>query len=189
MSSTAARPDAHARFEELFRAHHDDVLRYAARRLGAERAPDVVAETFLVAWQRLPDDLAAPLPWLYAIARRTVANHLRAGRRRARHELPPAADSVGTQPSEQGDQDVRREDALGALRRLRAEDREILMLVGWEGLDRTEVAEVLGCSPGTAGVRLYRARRRLEAAMAAGAGPAQRRMILGRERAGEGRGA
>jgi RNA polymerase sigma-70 factor (ECF subfamily) len=36
-------------------------------------APDVVAETFLVAWRRLDDVPADPLPWLYGVARRVLA--------------------------------------------------------------------------------------------------------------------
>jgi DNA-directed RNA polymerase specialized sigma24 family protein len=52
----------------------------------AEDAADVVAETFLVAWRRI-DDLPPGREgrlWLYGVARRVCANHLRGVRRRHR---------------------------------------------------------------------------------------------------------
>jgi RNA polymerase sigma-70 factor (ECF subfamily) len=143
--------------EALFAAHYDDVLAYALRRSDGEAAQDVVAETFLVAWRRLevvPDDA---LPWLYGVARRVLANQRRSDRRRdalaqrlAAHAAPTDRPAVG------GDVSL-----LRALARLSEQDCEALMLVAWEGLDRRRAAAALGCRPGTLGVRLHRARRRL----------------------------
>src|SRR5215471_5658294 len=73
-SNDAARD----RFAALYDQHYPAVLRYAARRIGAEAARDVAAETFLVAWRlldRVPSE--QPLPWLYATARKCLANELR----------------------------------------------------------------------------------------------------------------
>jgi RNA polymerase sigma-70 factor, ECF subfamily len=53
-----------------------------------------------------------------------------------------------------------------ALARLPERDREVILLVAWEGLDRSAVARVLGCSRPNVALRLFRARRRLEAALA-----------------------
>jgi DNA-directed RNA polymerase specialized sigma24 family protein len=50
-----------------------------------------------------------------------------------------------------------------ALGRLRTADRELLMLTAWEGLDASQVASVLGCTPQAVHTRLYRARTRLRA--------------------------
>jgi DNA-directed RNA polymerase specialized sigma24 family protein len=47
--------------------------------------------------------------------------------------------------------------ASAALGRLSDADREILLLVSWEGLSSAEVAVVLGCSPTAARIRLHRA--------------------------------
>ncbi len=41
-------------------------------------------------------------------------------------------------------------------------DREVLMLAGWEGLNASEMGRVLGCSPTAARIRLHRARSRLK---------------------------
>ncbi|GAB3962715.1 hypothetical protein GCM10029978_018760 [Actinoallomurus acanthiterrae] len=58
-----------------------------------------------------------------------------------------------------GGQDV---DAVRtAFRRLGDDDRELLSLVGWEGLTPSEAATVLGRSRGAVRVQLHRARKRL----------------------------
>jgi RNA polymerase sigma-70 factor (ECF subfamily) len=53
-----------------------------------------------------------------------------------------------------------------ALGRMTEDDRELLMLAGWEGLDSVQLACVLGCSPAAARIRLHRARSRLVKEMA-----------------------
>jgi hypothetical protein len=61
------------------------ILAYALRRtLTRDDAADVVAETFLQAWRRLeqaPEEGSAVRLWLYGIARKVLANHLRGKRR------------------------------------------------------------------------------------------------------------
>src|SRR3954447_11307673 len=78
---------AKVRFGRIYRAQAAAILAYALRRVeDTEDAADVVAETFLVAWRRLdevPIDATARL-WLFAVARRVVANQHRAERRRSR---------------------------------------------------------------------------------------------------------
>jgi RNA polymerase sigma-70 factor, ECF subfamily len=148
------------RFESLYRAHYDAVLGYVLRRARAEIADDVVAETFTVAWRRravAPDD---PLPWLLGIARRVLANEQRGARRRDAFLLRRAPDLVGPATTELTIGRAAK-DILQALQRLRPRDRELLLLVAWEGLAPTQAARVLGESPLTCRVRLHRARRRL----------------------------
>src|SRR5512133_3798113 len=66
-------------------------------------AQDAVAEVFTVAWRRIADAPAeeAARPWLFAIARRTIANQQRAQRRRLalreRLRLQPASATPGTE--------------------------------------------------------------------------------------------
>jgi len=58
-------------FAVVFRRHAPAVLQYVTRRIGAQAADDVVAETFLVAFRQRgsfrPDGRDC-LPWLYGIA-------------------------------------------------------------------------------------------------------------------------
>ena len=161
---------AEVRFSQLYRDHEREILRYALRRSAdPEDAADVVAETFLVAWRRLGD---VPLGeearlWLYATARRVLANHKRgAGRRtrlaeRLREELRR---QLPTQPSPEP------RGVLAALAGMKDSDRELLMLVGWEGLTPSQAGRVLGISAISARTRLHRARRRLRARLSEEAG-------------------
>lgn len=74
--------DLDDRFRVLYAAHLNAILGYALRRVAApEDAADVVAETFLIAWRRcadVPPGGEARL-WLYGVARRVLANHVRVG--------------------------------------------------------------------------------------------------------------
>jgi RNA polymerase sigma-70 factor (ECF subfamily) len=143
-------------FEAMFRARYGAVLAYALRRADGDDARDVVADTFLVAWRRFSDrPTDAELPWLYGIARRTLANQRRAARRRAAlTERLGEASGVRTQ----GDGALA--DALGMLGE---RDREALLLVAWEGLKAEEGARVVGCRTATFRMRVHRARMRLAA--------------------------
>jgi RNA polymerase sigma-70 factor (ECF subfamily) len=153
--------DRRRRVEALFAEHSASVRAYAARRVPAATADDVVSDVFVVAWRRLDDVPDDGLPWLLGCAQRIIANQRRSVRRQAalRERLSrertvaprghPIADSVLA-------------DALGALSK---GDREVLMLTAWEGLEPAGAAAVMGCSPRAFSMRLHRARRRLAAAM------------------------
>ena len=159
---------AEAEFAALYAEHGRDILAYALpRTAGPEDAADVVAETFLVAWRRAADVPAGPAArlWLFGVARRVLANQRRGeGRRtrlaeRLRAELPAAA--TRSEPDLAGRAVIR------ALGRLGKDDRELLMLAGWEGLGSAQIARVLEISTVAARTRLHRARRRLRAEIAA----------------------
>jgi hypothetical protein len=74
------------RFDALVEAYSADVVSYCAWRSGsASDTEDAVAEVLLTAWRRLDDVPAgdAARAWLYATARRVLANQRRSTRRRA----------------------------------------------------------------------------------------------------------
>jgi RNA polymerase sigma-70 factor, ECF subfamily len=153
--------DKRTRFEQLYRAHAGAVRAYAVRRAPSEAvADDTVSDVFLVVWRRLDDVPGQPVPWLLAIARRSLANRRRSDRRAAAltDRLTSLRRPASTAP-ETGDR------LLDALATLPEPDRELLMLVAWEGLEPSEIAELLGVRPGTVAVRLHRARGRLAAAL------------------------
>lgn len=146
--------------------HRDPVWRFFVRRVGdGELAEDLTSEVFLVAWRRHARDdadAALALPWLYAVARRVLANDRRAAGRRAALAQRLADDAV-TAPAAPDDlaRAVSDADLLTALGRLGELDREVLLLAGWEGLDPHQIAVALDCRLSTARVRLHRARGRL----------------------------
>jgi RNA polymerase sigma-70 factor, ECF subfamily len=150
-------------FNALYDAHYGAVRAYAWRR-DPVSADDIVAETFLVAWMRLddvPDE--APLPWLLAVARNTFLNIQRGERRRREREAAEAVARPDDEAEPRIDPHGGDSRVLQLLKRLPEADREVLLLVAWEGLDRSAVARVLGCSRANVALRLHRARRRFEA--------------------------
>jgi len=162
-------PSEEGRFERCFRADYAPVLAFAIRRLSDRgAAEDAAAETFAVAWRRrelIPEE---PLPWLYAIALRVIANQRRSSERRRRlgDRLAHEADA-GISPSEPLEAIDRRDAFAHAFRHLDEDEREVLRLIAWDGLDTRDAARVLGCSTGAFRVRLHRARRKLSKQLAA----------------------
>ena len=108
-----------------------------------------MAEVFLVAWRKIdmvpPGDAARA--WLYATARRVTANT-----RRSLHRRDALADRISQErlidglqsEAQSAEENVVHE----ALAMLSDGDREVLLLVQWEGLRPTELAEVLECQEG-----------------------------------------
>ena len=157
MRANPEREAAEARFREIF-ANLGAVTGYARRR-GSRDPESIAAETMTVAWRRLdvvPSD--DPRPWLFATAR----NLLLAEARKARHQAVPEARYEP--PPELTELDP---SLAASLRDLPELDREALFLVAWEGLSAKQAARTLGITPGTFRVRLWRARRHLQAKLAA----------------------
>jgi RNA polymerase sigma-70 factor (ECF subfamily) len=129
-------------------------------------AADILAETFLIAWRRLDDVPAGDgaRPWLYGVARRVLANHRRGERRRgALGDRLRAELGTAVRPDEGREMPGA---IAEAFRGLSEDDRELLSLVGWEGLDAGQIATVLGCSRNAVRIRLHRARKRFARALA-----------------------
>jgi len=152
------------RFTDLFERTHAALLAYAVRRVAEPRdAADVIAETFLIAWRRLDQVPGgeSERPWLFGVARKVLSNHNRGTRRRDAMVSRLRADlaDVAPAPSEPS--------VLGrALSRLNADDRELLLLLAWDGLSQEQAALALGISHSALRVRLHRARNRLRTHLA-----------------------
>jgi len=165
---------ARKRFEGVFGANSQLVFDYARRRTASlADAADVMAETMLVAWRRIEDvpDGDDERLWLYGVARRQLANHRRGLRRRQR---------LGQRLRERVGQDQGPVlvDAHGddsgvgaALALLSGDEQELIRLTSWEGLGGNEIAVMLGISPGSARIRIHRARNRLRDALIGAARP------------------
>ncbi len=162
-----AEPEA---FTALYDRHAPAIHRYVARRLGADAADDLMAETFLIAFRkRRRYDLARDdaRPWLYGIVTRLVARHRKA--ETARYLLlerlggETAADPVDSESR------VTAQALRGPLARALADlprvYREPLLLVAWADLSYEEVAAALDVPVGTVRSRLSRGRARLRTAL------------------------
>lgn len=156
--------DPEAVFRRAFDAHARAILGYALRRADdAADAADVVAETFVVAWRRvdeLPPEVEVRL-WLFGVARRVLANQRRGNLRRSALADRLRAQLVERVVSDPSDLAEVADEVREALRGLRDEDREVLLLTAWEGLTPAEIAAALGVPAATVRTRLHRARKRL----------------------------
>ena len=147
-------------FDVFYREHAPTVLAYCLRRADRQTAEDAMSEVFIVAWRRRDEASAEALPWLLAIARRTLANQRRSVRRQGALLARLAAQPL-LRPRR-----IRVSRVLEALAALRESDREVLRLAAWEALSSREAARVLGCTSAAYRLRLHRARRRLARALA-----------------------
>jgi len=156
------------RFCALYEWTRPRLISYALRRTSSrDDAADVVAETYEIAWRRLDDVPAGHggLLWLYVTARYVLANHGRRLRRRDEMTARLADELRGVELREEAPDEESLIMRL-CLNALTPDERELLMLSGWEGLSAAEMGRVLGCSPTAARIRIHRARARLKAEMA-----------------------
>jgi RNA polymerase sigma factor (sigma-70 family) len=158
-------PDSCAGFEQLFRDTRTDLLAYVMRRSqSAEDAADVLAETYLIAWQKLdaiPGGERARL-WLFGVARNLLLKG--ASQHRSRHVLVErlAGELRRAHPLPAPVEDERSSALRAALEALAERDREILTLTAWEGLTPKQIAAVVDTPVNIVRVRLHRARTRLK---------------------------
>src|SRR5918992_5175562 len=109
---TNTDPSRRARFESMYQLNYARILGYAVRRTESiEDAVDVVGETFLTAWRKLDEVPSGDQtrPWLYGVARRTLANQRRGQLRRNRLSASLQAEllPVVTDPSRPAEGDFK----------------------------------------------------------------------------------
>jgi RNA polymerase sigma-70 factor (ECF subfamily) len=142
-------------FEALFDRDFDAVWRYIRRRIGADLADELAAETFARAyegWSRFDPARGDPRAWLFGIATNLLRRHARDERRRfatLAHEL--AVDDYAGPAFEV-------HALVDLFSRLSLADREVLFLFCWADLTYEQVAAALEVPVGTVRSRLNRAR-------------------------------
>jgi RNA polymerase sigma-70 factor (ECF subfamily) len=162
MNETGSYQERQSRqFTELFTAHYGPVHAYVRRRVAADLAQDVVAETFLAAWRNVHELPPDPLPWLYRAAHFAIANQRRTLTRRSRLDDRVRLATPSAIAFDHSDQVADDLELAAAFRELGEADREVLRLAAWEGLSVEEIGVVIGCSTVAAKARLRRARQRL----------------------------
>ena len=145
-------------FEVLVRRHQASLIRFLERFLGSRSdAEDVAQETFLAALRR-PEAYqgrASVRSWLFAIAKNSAREFLRAaGRRRRREWARSVRDrSAHPDPSETWVREL--------LAAMPDKLREALLVCDLHGFTYEEAAEILKCPVKTVSTRLFRARERM----------------------------
>ncbi len=163
-----------AGFGAVYAEHVDGIYGFLARRVGAELAEELTAQTFLealAAHDRYDPDRGPIGPWLFGIA----ANHLRRYYRQEERALRAIAAYAGRAPLA-GEDDEERVDSrvvaegrwpeiASALLAMGPGERDVLLLYAWTDLSYSAVAGVLDVPVGTVRSRLSRARGRVRAAL------------------------
>ncbi|WP_405144699.1 sigma-70 family RNA polymerase sigma factor [Sphaerisporangium sp. NBC_01403] len=155
--------DESRRFTSMYDECRQRVWAYVVSRAGRQVADEVVSETFAIAWRRFDDVPDPALPWLLGVARNVLRDNIRAEIKRESLASELRAWTEG----DHAEQVAERMAVVTALASLPEDDREVLILVAWQGLSPRDAARVVGCSPAAFRVRLHRARRRLVRAMEA----------------------
>ena len=147
--------------ETAWRDFSGRIRRFIAQRAPADAVDDLLSEVFVKVHSRI-DTLQAEdrlAPWLYRIARNTVADH----HRKKRLDGPPLDTIESEQPVDAVDATER---LAAGLRRLVDElpdkYRRALVLTEFEGLTQAEMGEELGLSVSGAKSRVQRAREMLK---------------------------
>jgi RNA polymerase sigma-70 factor (ECF subfamily) len=185
------RGDASA-FDRVYSTYHTRVFSFLLRLSGRrDTAEDLAQETWLKLAKAAPGlrEDTTLAPFLFTVARNAFVSH----RRWAMLDLSrivtfglEAMGSAATEPTPEASHESARAIALleGALQRLPVASREVLLLVGVEGIEQEEVARMLGLSYDALRQRLSRARAQLAETMES----IEKRESAGGERRGQKRG-
>ncbi|MGI5180909.1 RNA polymerase sigma factor [Dactylosporangium sp. CA-152071] len=158
-------------FTAIYDRHARTLYRYCARRVGPDLAEDVVAQTFLIAYERrhtFAQD-QPPLPWLFGIATNVLNRHrrdeVRGYRALARTGVDPVQESHATQAEERTDAQRRSRKVARVLAKLPRRQRDVLLLFAVAELSYAEIAEALDLPVGTVQSALHRARTKMRKAL------------------------
>ena len=156
-------------FVQLYRSHYDAVFRYCVHRLfERQMAEDITSEVFLKVVENIhgfKGDEKQFRCWLYRIATNAVNNHLRKTARRNRLLKIPRG-QTNSQVADCGEMFEKLAVLRKAVFTLRPRYQTIITLRFFENLKLTEIAEVLGSSPGTVRSQLTRALAKLRKVLA-----------------------
>ena len=148
MTDVGTQRDA---LSELYRERVYAMARLAAAIAGSQTEGEEIAqEAFLVIHQRW-DQIENPAGYLRAVVTNRAIGHLR--RQKLERRQPPAPAAVAEMPE--------LDETWAALATLTERQRAVLVLRFYEDLSEAQIAEVLGCRPGTVKSNLARGLDRL----------------------------
>ncbi|MES1205771.1 MAG: RNA polymerase sigma factor [Pseudomonadota bacterium] len=159
-------------FDALYARYRQGIYAFAFRLTGRrDTADDIFQETWMALARRgtglwLESNVGA---WLFAVARNAFLTTERRQRTATVAALSDHHARAGATGTERGP-DVTLSDVERALLALTSDDRQLLLLVGIEGLAQEDVARILEIAPAALRQRVGRARARLAALLDQGPG-------------------
>lgn len=164
---------------DLFAAHHDRIQRYILSMVkDPATAEDLTQDVFLQVHRHLASvrDPHALVSWLYRIATHICYDQFRKWSRQPAPASLDVAASAGAEPVDDDQADasldrvIERAEMSACVRDyldgLPDEYRNVVLLHDLEGASNPQIAEMLGVTVGAIKIRLHRARRKLQAALA-----------------------
>jgi len=151
---------------QLFDRHHVPLLNFFHRMTGSRAVSEDLVQEVFVRIMRYRDNFRGDgggfVPWMYCLARSVRIDH---ARRAARHDHDPLPEKEPAAEGPSALDRIERDQSGEILRRcllqLPEDKREVLVLRCYHLKKFSEIAEVLGCTVGTAKVRAHRAIREL----------------------------
>ncbi|MCC5848412.1 MAG: sigma-70 family RNA polymerase sigma factor [Verrucomicrobia bacterium] len=167
-------------FEVLMRRYHGRIYALLYNMTSnKEDAEDLLQEVFLKAYQALPKfkGQSSFYTWVYRIGVNRAINYVKKRKRRTALSLDnvdlgierdPALVEMasGDSPHRQANLKELQEKLNNALQTLSEKHRIVVVMHDIEGVPHNEIAEYVGCSPGTVRSRLFYARQQLQAELA-----------------------
>jgi len=154
-----------AEFKAAFDEHKDAVYRFAWRMSGSAAAAEDITQNVFVGFLQHPsrfDPTRGTLrAFLIGIARNLALKHWR-----AEHRFEPLDDEAMVAEPVDPDRGAVGDIVGRAVRALPPLQREVVILVEYEGLTLAEVARAVDADVGTVKSRLHRARENLRSALA-----------------------
>ncbi|HEX7047876.1 MAG TPA: RNA polymerase sigma factor [Gammaproteobacteria bacterium] len=171
----AARRGDRAAFGRLVEAHARQVFRVCYRVTGNEAmAEDAVQETFIKAWRKFSafDGCAAFSTWLHRIAVNAALEQLRRDRRHAADAPPendhiagPAWTDAAPTPERVTESSGIAHRAAAVLAELSALERSAFVLRHYQEMPIAEICAVLGMKPSAVKQAIFRAVKKMRAAL------------------------
>ncbi|QHI68913.1 RNA polymerase sigma factor [Tichowtungia aerotolerans] len=175
-----ARLEDTSAYEELVRRYYSKIYGLVYGMVSSrEDAEDVTQEVFVKAWKALGHfrEQSGFYTWIYRIAvNRAINFRKRRNRRRTVQfeDFDPDIKQAESYKEFSSKGSVLRKMNLGefqkkmneALMTLSDKHRAVVIMHDVQGMPHSEIAEVMGCSEGTARSRLFYARKRLQAELA-----------------------
>lgn len=147
-------------FAEMYDAYVDSLYRFVLYRVETtEIAEDIISELFLRVWQYLTREEAQVKnirAYLYQSSRNLITDHFRI------KESDISLDDIteGGEPeaeSENLEQKFNLQEIESALKKIKPESREVIVLAHIEGMSHQEIGEILNKTPAATRVMLHRA--------------------------------
>lgn len=165
--SHVAAGDMHA-FESLYRAYFPKLTRFLDR---LTRRPqlieEIVNDTMLVVWKKAHTfDLSCKLStWIFAIAYRKALKALQSLDDPVECDFEEFSDEAGHEPDNQAQHHELHELLAQAVDTLSVDQRAVVCLTYFHGLEYKEIADIMDCPVNTVKTRMFHARRQLEAVL------------------------